>query len=238
MSWSHWGRKGGQGGGRGLGHGAAVAGASFPSHGGTAGRSLLWTLWGEGSDPATPSRSAAKSICVCESPWHPGGIAVGRGDRICHPSGREIPGDTGKGDSSLGTWSHRTEASLHVSRGLAPWGHHRHPLGTGENKQQQVFSLVSWKNTGSSSRRGSESPPRSASRLCEVGAVMGTCPCGHPSPFLAPQQPWGQWCSGQVGVSTPSLDAAPEGMLRLLAPSQPRLPALRPRSHWGPETGW
>lgn len=92
----------------GMRRGVATAGASLPGHGGTTGRSPLWTLWGEGSDPATlPHGQQASTSHGCES------LGDGRG-RVTSPRGvliprpcwsecRDHPGAGKRGGTCLGT---------------------------------------------------------------------------------------------------------------------------------------
>lgn len=156
----------------------------------------------------------------------------GRGSDLPPPR-RGIPRDPGKG-----WWFLRDAEPSHQSltaylqspnaSGALP------SLGSGENKQQQVFTLVSWKKPGPSS----ESPPRSASCPCRGRTAMGTrtCSCCHPWPLLCSPVSMGPMVqlamAGGVGCCragwVPAHPARqPAGMqprrtmLQRLAPSQP-----------------
>lgn len=230
------------------------------------GHSPLWTLRGEGPDPAGQGHPTADVEHPPTGSWSPamlergqgtpqgGGISpedsVGRhrardsrggppshGTHAASPRGRGaglppprrgIPGDLGKG-----WWFLRDPEPSHQGLTACPQSPNAcgalPSLGSGGNKQQQVFTLASWKKPGPSS----ESPARAASCPCH-GRGTRTCSRCHAWPLPCSPVSVGPMVqlptAGEAGVllcwggaSTPARrDQPPRRVSQHLAPSQPR----------------
>ena len=156
------------------------------------GTSELWHRCGAGGEFATSQ----------------GGESQGTQERLVAPQGTVAlshtrPDRISQGDRRLG-------------------GHRHHPSGIRENKQQQVFALVSWKKWGHARTGAVNHHHAGPAARAGMGTGMGMCP-HHPQPL--PCSPAARGTAGdrgraevlpcQGGASTlgpaACLDAAPAG---------------------------